>query len=141
MKNYKIITTDELVMGIGLTDKEFEYLDELFDISEDIEVFDTLSLFDGDPDFIKVFGGRGRGEIPFIDVTVNDTTIYILSSIDLNYHDCFEEAFEVLEWYIGGAKNSKEIDNNWNDWNTVKEGVAYRGGKGYYYSLYAKELL
>lgn len=141
MKNYKIITTDELVMGTNLTKEELNYLDELFDISEDIEVFDTLSLFDGDPDFIKVFGGRGRGEITFIDVKIDDTTVYILPSLCIEYHDCFEEAVEVLEWYIGGAKNSKDIDNNWNDWNTVKEGVAYRGGRGYYYSLYAKELL
>lgn len=141
MKNYKIITTDELVMGTNLTKEELNYLDELFDISEDIEVFDTLSLFDGDPDFIKVFGEVGRGEIPFIEVTVNDTTIYILSSYYMEYYGCFDKAVEVLEWYIGGAKNSKEIDNDWDDWDTVKEGIAYRGGQGYLYGLFAKELL
>ena len=27
------------------------------------------------------------------------------------------------------------------DWDKVKEGIAYRGGQGYFYSLYAKELL
>lgn len=35
----------------------------------------------------------------------------------------------------------KEIENSWGDWNNVKEGIAYRGGSGYSYSLYAKELL
>lgn len=141
MKHYKIITTDDLILGTNLTEGEFKYLDELFDISEEIDEFgefDELSIFEGDPDYIKVFGEVGQGEIPFIEVTVNDTTIYILSSILVEHYDCFDKAVEILEWYIGGAENSKEIDNNW---NTVKEGIAYRGGSGYTYSLYAKELL
>ena len=139
MEQHKmILTTDDLILGTNLPKEEFKYLDELFDIDDE---FEELSLFEGDPDYIKVFGEDGLGEIPFITASVNGTTIYIISSYYMEHYECYDKAFEILEWYIGGAKNSKEIDNNWNAWNTVKEGIAYRGGSGYFYSLYAKELM
>ena len=136
---YKIITSMDLEQGINLTKEEYKYLNELFDSEE--EHFEEFSLFEGDPDFIKVNGEQGRGEIPFISVVVDGTEIYILPYYYLECYDCEQEAMEILEWFILGAKDQKEIENSWGDWNNVKEGIAYRGGSGYYYSLYAKELI
>ena len=134
---HKIITSTELIHGIGLTNKEYEYLDELFEIDEE---FDELSLFEGDPDYIKVMGEEGRGEIPFITVKIDDTEIYILCDLLLEQFECLDEATNILEWFIAGAENNIEIDNNWTEWDKVKKGIAYRGGSGYSYRLYAKEL-
>ena len=136
---HKIITTAELYQGINLTKEEYKYLIDLFDLDD--EDFEEFSLFEGDPDFIKVNGEQGRGEIPFISVNVNGTEIYILSNYYLDCYDCEQEASEILEWFIMGAENKKEIMNVWEDWDKVKEGIAYRGGAGYFYSLFAKELI
>lgn len=134
---HKIITSTEMVHGIGLTNKEYAYLDSLFELHDD---FDELTLFEGDPDYIKVLGGAGRGEIPFITVKIDDTEIYILCRLSLDHYGCEDEAKDIVEWFINGADNEIEIDNNWTDWDKVKKGIAYRGGSGYFYSLYAKEL-
>lgn len=136
---YKIITSMDLECGVNLTNEEYKYLNDLFDLDD--ENFDEFSLFESDPDFIKVNGEQGRGEIPFISVNVNGMEIYILSYYYLEHYNCEQEAREILEWFILGANNQKEIENSWDDWNNVKEGIAYRGGSGYHYSLYAKELL
>lgn len=136
-----IIDTDDLMTGNKLTQSQYDYLNDLFEM--DNEDFDVLTLFEGDPDFIKINGEVGRGEIMFIDVKIEDVTIYILISNDYYDYD-WNNAVNILQWFIDGAKddliNNETLSNNWNDWNKVKSGVAYRGGSGYHYSLYAKSI-
>lgn len=48
----------------------------------------------------------------------------------------------ILSWWLNGSENRIDLgDTTWNAWDTVREGVAYRGGAGYFYSLYAKTLI
>lgn len=137
---YLIIDTVDLITGNKLTQYQYDYLTNLLDMGD--EDFDVLSLFDDDPDFIKINGENGRGKAMFIDVKIEDVTIYILISPSY-YGYGYEDAVNVLEWFINGAKNDfmDALNNSWNDWDKVNKGVAYRGGSGYYYSLYAKELI
>lgn len=137
--NYKIITTDELEQGTNLTANEFDYLNNTLEI--DKGDFDVLSLFDGDPDYIKLDGEKGRGNVIFTKFDVKGTSIYIMLDPDYVDYD-YDKAVNILKWWINGAENNlvdTELDNNWNDWNKVNQGVAYRGGSGYFYALYARK--
>jgi hypothetical protein len=87
-----------------------------------------------DCDHVKINGESGRGDVCFITVE-NKSVIYIIGLYDFE-----SEEEDVVNWWLDGAKDEIEINNTWDDWDKVKTGIAYRGGSGYCYSLYAKEL-
>lgn len=130
MKNYKIISSQDLEEGTNLSQSEYDYLSELFDLESGD--FDVLTLFEGDPDHIKIEGEAGRGSVMFIDVQIEDVTVYILISPEYYGYD-YAEAVKILKWFIKGSKNDLissdgPLYNNWQDWDKVNQGVAYRGG-------------
>ena len=87
-----------------------------------------------DCDYIKIDGEKGRGDFPFFIIEFK-TVVYFISMSEWN-----EETIELATWFWNGAVDEADIDNNWKTWDKVKTGVAYRGGSGYYYALYAKEM-
>jgi hypothetical protein len=105
-------------LGIDTNDKENGYIADLW----------------YDCDHVKTYGENGRGDSPFVTLKTKNKT-YIVTPYEL---DC--EAYDLIEWWLNGAENEIEIENNWDDWDKVLEGVAYRGGSGYSYALYAKKL-
>ncbi len=119
-----------------ITECEALYIDELRDrldiTAEDKENGYIQDFFNCDPDYIKSNETDGRGQMPFVVITENDTT-YIISDGELD-----EIELEIVQWWLDGAENELDIENNWNIWNKVNHGIAYRGGSGYSYTLYAK---
>lgn len=91
-----------------------------------------------DCDYVKLDGEDGRGNHQFIDVKTNDTRFIIHRDIDN------DDAIAVIDWWLNGAEGdligNDGLGNTWYDWEAVKTGIAYRGGSGYCYGLYAKEL-
>ena len=121
--------------------KEIKELQEVFCINDDeIENGRALTIFEGDPDYIKTNQENNRGNIIFVTYET-DNKIYIISNMELDIIDK-----EIVGWWLSGAEGDKidpfSDNNNWNYWyNKVKKGIAYRGGSGYVYSLYAKEII
>lgn len=122
-KKIKIISLYELEFHSDL----WEYLD-----LENDERFqdDPMILFEGDPDMIK----EGGYIVYFMDVKINDT-LYIIVSDDSEpeLNDCLESFFK------------EDFDNEWeyselNNWESFWQydniAIAYRGGKGYVYSIW-----
>jgi hypothetical protein len=105
-------------LGVTKSDKENESISDLW----------------YDCDHVKTHGENGRGDGMFVTLKTKNKT-YIITKYELDF-----EAYDIIEWWLNGAENEIEIENNWNDWDKVLEGVAYRGGSGYTYGLYAKSL-
>lgn len=129
MKKIHYITELDLIFGSN------NYLKNVFCVDSKDKENETISDLWYDCDHVKLEGEEGRGNFPFVKHE-NKGNIYIITLFE--YESEFEE---VIEWWLNGAENEVEINNNWDDWNTVKIGVAYRGGSGYCYALYAKELI
>ena len=106
------------ILGVTKQDKENDYIADLW----------------YDCDHVKLYGEWGRGDCSFVK---HENTKYIYIVTPSEYDFDFED---VVEWWLCGATNEIDIRNNWQDWDDVKVGVAYRGGSGYSYALYAKEL-
>ena len=86
------------------------------------ELFDCLSYFEGDPDYLKIDGESCY----FIE----------LSGIVYYYPFCDDKkALKALRRFYEGKLNRIE-PNTWEKWETIKNGLAYRGGSGYLYTLY-----
>lgn len=66
----------------------------------------------------------------------NKHNVYIITLTEYE-----SEVYDIIKWWLNGCENEIEINNDWRAWDTVKSGVAYRGGSGYCYALYAKELI
>lgn len=128
-KNLVIVTLEEIVNG----NTDSLLIDYCFPDKDNEELPIVAELFP-DCDFIKVSGELGRGNICF-DKHETNSTIYIIVDETLEQNE-----IDILVWWLEGAENEIEIDNTWNDWDRVKEGIAYRGGMGYSYNLYAKKL-
>lgn len=112
------------------------------DLESDTDVGEQLTDLYYDCDHVKTHGEPGRGDHCFVDYKGEDTR-YIIHLSDADD----SEAVDLINWWLDGAEgdlvgsDEGQIDNNWNAWDTVKTGVAYRGGSGYCYALYAKELV
>lgn len=116
------------------------------DLSLDAEsTRDQLTDIWYDCDHVKLHGEEGRGNHMFVTHDVNDTKFIIHWNVD------DDEAIALIDWWLDGAegdlvgnaglsRDQYVLENTWNDWNKVQTGVAYRGGSGYCYALYAKTL-
>ena len=116
---------------------ELEYEPELWEWLglEDDEYFEDnpLSFFEGDPDMINIFGCTSY----FIDVEPKKSEYkWIIVSGDVSdvedyLERFFSEDFET-EWQLTEP-------NNWNSfWHNEdkNETIAYRGGRGYVYTIW-----
>lgn len=128
-KKIEFITEYELIFGKN------NYLKNIFNIDKKDKENEYIADLWYDCDHIKTNGESGRGNDLFVTHKTKNK-VYIITPYELDF-----EAYDLIEWFINGAENAIEIENNWNEWDKVKQGVAYRGGSGYSYSLYAKELI
>ena len=114
-----------------------------FDATTGEDADEQLSDLWYDCDHVKLDGESGRGNHMFVDYKGKDTH-YII-----HYDADDAEAIELINWWLDGAEgdlignvgSKGSLENTWQDWDKVKTGVAYRGGSGYCYGLYAKELI
>jgi len=133
----------ENVKHVNISDVAFNTIPELserLELGDDYEQNrDNLQSLYHDCDHVKTSGEEGRGREMFIDVSVGGIKYIIW------FYEPSEQAIKLVEWFLNGAKgdliDGEKLSNNWGDWNKVEKGVAYRGGSGYSYALYAKELL
>lgn len=99
-----------------------------FDIDPDDAMFEPLSLMEGDPDILRCNGRK----LYFMDIDLGDTK-FILTSDEVNdeekkmlavfHQDDFKERYTVGEC-------------NWETFDNATNAVAYRGGKGYLYTIW-----
>ena len=104
------------------------------------EIDDVLIWFEGDPDELRINGET----VLFIDIQNPEHTHQTVIYLDGSYQVCEAEIVKRLsEFYskdVCGADafdlfyNSIESTNE--NMKNLKNGIAYRGGKGYTYSLY-----
>ena len=127
----KIIYLTELDVIFGSNN----YIKNIFSVDKKDKENGCISDLWYDCDYVKLDGELGRGNFPFVKHE-NKGNIYIITPFE--YESEFDE---VVEWWLNDTENEINIYNNWNDWNTIKSGVAYRGGSGYTYALFAKELI
>jgi hypothetical protein len=128
MKKVHFITETELLYGAN------NYLKGIFQVDKKDRENGYIDMW-YDCDHVKIEGESGRGEAMFLKHE-NKHNIYIITLTEYE-----SEVYDIIKWWLNGCENEIEINNNWNDWDTVKSGVAYRGGSGYCYALYAKELV
>lgn len=100
-----------------------------FDIDPDDEMFEPLSLMEGDPDKLKC---NGR-ELYFMDVEL-DGTKFILTSDETNE----QEKQMLTEFHQDNFKEhySQGEGRGWEPFEQATYAVAYRGGKGYVYAIW-----
>lgn len=93
----------------------------------DYEGFDELSMFEGDPDIIRINGQIGF----FIYINEVDTVYYYYEEdgehIDRILIDFFEKRLRI--------GHCPEYAQNW-EWFERHNGIAYRSGCGYVYNIY-----
>jgi hypothetical protein len=89
-----------------------------------------ISDFFIDCDHIKRDGEFGRGDFRFVTITKNKSTLLIVCQDEPD-----DKEIQMLNDYFN-SKNFKAVNpNTWEKWDTIKTGIAYRGGAGYCYSL------
>lgn len=89
---------------------------------------DPLVFFEGHSDMVK---HEGYTEY-FADIDINDTK-YIISNTDE------PDVWDMLEKFFSadfGESFELTEPNNWDSWYSLKNGIAYRGGRGYVYTIW-----
>jgi len=105
---------------------------------EENDIDDVLSLFEGDPDMIRV----NNSKICYVTFENEDETIivyadfsYLLEDKDIPKLQKMLETF-VEDWAIL-HDNYVKIDNQtWEAFDELENGIAYRGGSGYSYTIW-----
>lgn len=99
-----------------------------FDIDPDDEMFEPLSLMVGDPDILRC----NDRKLYFIDVELGGTK-FILTSDEVNE----QEKKMLTEFHQDDFKERYSVGEcNWETFNDATNAVAYRGGKGYLYTIW-----
>jgi hypothetical protein len=105
------------------------------------EIDDVLALFEGDPDELRINGET----VLFIEIQNPEHTRQTVIYLDSDY--CVPEC-DIVKWlmrfYSKGVisrtsifdRYIKRIESTNENMKNLKNGIAYRGGKGYTYSLY-----
>lgn len=100
----------------------------------DNEIDDILSLFEGDPDLLKI----DCSQILFIDIETKEHHFIIY--LDCEYEVENERIEQRLKEFF--SADYKELfenpeKNTWDTFNGNSDIIAYRGGSGYVYTLWA----
>lgn len=106
----------------------------LSDWMQENEIKDVLHLFEGDPDIMNINGykllfidlelNKEERIVIYLDAEYKATNEEIENRLLLFYQDNFQEYFEKPEY------------NTWETFYQQKDIIAYRGGKGYSYTLW-----
>lgn len=126
-------TTQTIVLDYSQAYEHYDlaqFIDDLYSNGDGDDIVDlTLSMFEGDPDLIRINGEQTT----FIDVDVDGVkyVLYIehIEGIENALSGFFEENYK--EHYTGMP------DAGWDDFNELENGIAYRGGSGYNYAIYS----
>lgn len=97
------------------------------DENPDDEMFDALSLMDGDPDIIRCEGRR----MCFIVVPLGGKR-FVLTS---DYPDDKEKRMLSLFHSDNRDDFYKTAECSWQMFDSLPNAIAYRGGRGYYYEI------
>lgn len=99
------------------------------DDNETLDDFDVFSLFEGDPDMIKINGTTGYF------MSYNHKILYVSTSDDAN-----NEIEDLLrKFYSEDFKSyfTNETPQTWENYDSEDfNGIAYRGGSGYVYTIW-----
>lgn len=99
-----------------------------FDIDPDDAMFEPLSLMEGDPDILRC----NERKIYFMDIDLGETK-FILTSDEVND----EEKKMLAEFHQDDYKERYTVGEcNWETFDNATNAVAYRGGKGYNYTIW-----
>ena len=106
----------------------------LSDWMQENEIEDVLHLFEADPDIMNINGykllfidlelNKEERIVIYLDAEYKATNEEIENRLLLFYQDNFQEYFEKPEY------------NTWETFYQQKDIIAYRGGKGYQYTLW-----
>ncbi|NDV64001.1 hypothetical protein D0T60_01890 [Bacteroides sp. 224] len=104
------------------------------------EIDDVLAWFEGDPDELRIDGHT----VLFIDIqnleNTKQTIIYLDGSYEVNEDEIIKRLTEFYSVDENGADSFElhynRIESTNENMRNLKNGIAYRGGKGYVYSLY-----
>lgn len=122
----KIIVT-EISEGIAYHPELHEWV-KSFDLDPDDAMFEPLSLMEGDPDILRC----NERKIYFMDIDLGDTK-FIITSDEVND----EEKKMLAEFHQYDFKERYTVSEcNWETFNQAPNAVAYRGGKGYLYTIW-----
>lgn len=113
------------------------YLKGVFNVTPEDKEQGYIADLWYDCDHVKVDGEQGRGNVCFV-VHENKSKMYVI--LERGDYETETDYINLIEWFLSGADGEIGIENNWNDWDNVQTGVAFRGGSGYCYALYAKTL-
>ncbi len=105
------------------------------------EIDDVLAWFEGDPDELRINGET----VLFIDIQnpehTRQTVIFLDGSYQVDeteiikrlteFYSVDENGADSFDLYYNGIESTNENMEN------LKNGIAYRGGEGYTYSLYS----
>lgn len=123
----KTIIVTEISEGIAYYPELHEWV-KSFDIDPDDAMFEPLSLMEGDPDKLKC----GDREVYFMDIDLGDSK-FILTSDEVND----EQKKMLTEFHQDNFKERySEGQCSWETFNKATNAVAYRGGKGYLYTIW-----
>lgn len=107
------------------------------DFEEWSEDCNDLAFFEGDPDMIKIDGETGYfclcGDVCFFYMDAWDD-----SKVRGILRDFFAAGSMANCGYYSKfipAVNFPESCQNWETWHSLKNGIAYRGGAGYFYNI------
>lgn len=90
----------------------------------------AITSFEGDPDYVKI--GKD-GTVYFIVIESIKAVLYF--EVEATFDDRIKR---VIADYVGDGASEVFTDRDvrsWKDFESVDVGVAYRGGRGYVYSL------
>lgn len=117
----------EISVGIAYYQDLHDWV-KSFDINPDDEMFEPLSLMEGDPDIIRCSGRK----LYFI-TTVQDGVQYVLTSDEVND----QEKKMLTEFHQDDFKENYSVGEcNWETFNDASNAIAYRGGSGYCYTIW-----
>lgn len=103
------------------------------DWMQENEIEDVLGIFEGDPDLIKIDSNK----LLFVDIETNGERFVIY--LDSEYQADEEKVKErLLLFFQDNFKDFYESPeyNTWPTFDNNSDIIAYRGGKGYYYTLW-----
>ena len=115
---------------------EFSFIDEALR-----DLYSDCDRVKSNGDVLYFVDYRNINDKYFIDSKEDKNTTYVLLLTNENIGDVNQQFIDVLDWYYkNDCANEIEIKNSWEAFDSVNEGIAYRGGSGYHYALYAKSL-
>jgi hypothetical protein len=113
--------------------EEAAHSGELFAFMEGNGFCDVYDLFQSDPDILRI----KNSEVSFTEVDINENTAFIIYS-DSEYRASESEIKGMLQLFF--ADNFRDyftnLDSSWTVFRSLANGIAYRGGQGYHYTIW-----